>query len=66
VSQVWSKALADVDLCLARRIEAERFTCSALSGLAVQAMLQGGPLRLHRELEVLKSATLRLLTQPAD
>ena len=66
VSQVWSKALADVDLCLARRIEAERFACSALSGLAVQAMLQGSPLRLHQELEILKSATLRLLTQPAD
>jgi len=66
VSQVWSKALADVDLCLARRIEAERFACSALSGLAVQAMLQGGPLRLHQELEVLKCATLRLLTQPVD
>jgi AcrR family transcriptional regulator len=66
VSQVWSKALAGVDLCLARRIEAERFACSALSGLAVQAMLQGGPLRFHQELEILKSATLRLLTQPAD
>ena len=66
VSQVWSKALADVDLCLARRMEAERFACSALSGLAVQAMLQSGPLRLHRELEILKSAILCLLTQPAD
>jgi hypothetical protein len=66
VSQVWSKALADVDLCPARRIEAERFACSALSGLAVQAMLQGGPLRLDQEFEMLKSATLLLLTRPAD
>jgi AcrR family transcriptional regulator len=65
VSQVWSKALADVDLCPARRIETERFACSALSGLAVQAMLQGGPLHLHQELEIIKGATLRLLTRPA-
>jgi AcrR family transcriptional regulator len=67
VSQVWSKAFADVDLCLARRIEAERFACSALSGLAVQMMLQGSPpLRVRQELEILKNAILRLLTQPAD
>jgi AcrR family transcriptional regulator len=65
VSQVWSKALADVDLCPARRMEAEGFACSALSGLAVQAMLQCGTLRPHPELEILKSATLRLLTRPA-
>lgn len=63
-SRVWTKALADVDLCLARRIEAERFASAALSGLAVKAMLRGSPLRVNQELEILKSATLRLLTQP--
>ncbi len=65
VGRVWNKALADADLSPAQRDEAEGFACAALSGLAVRAMLQGGPLRVHRELEMLKKNTLRLLTRPA-
>ena len=64
MSRVWSKALADVDLSPTQQIEAERFTCAALSGLAAQAMLQGSPLRVRQELETLKQATLRLLARP--
>ncbi|HEY5656879.1 MAG TPA: TetR/AcrR family transcriptional regulator [Myxococcota bacterium] len=61
VCQAWSKAFADVDLSRERRLEAERFACSALSGLAVQAMLEGGPLQVRQELAILKTAIARLL-----
>ena len=64
VSRVWSRALADVDLGPAQHVEAERFTCAALSGLAVQTMLQGSPLRARQDLEMLKQAALRLLARP--
>jgi AcrR family transcriptional regulator len=66
VSDVWSKALADVDVDASQRAEAGRFACAALSGLAVQAMLQGNRSQVRLDLESLKQATLRLLTQPVD
>jgi AcrR family transcriptional regulator len=66
VSDVWGRALADVDVGESQRDEAERFACAALSGLAVQAMLQGNRSQIRLDLELLKRATLRLLSQSAD
>jgi AcrR family transcriptional regulator len=65
VREAWRSALADADLDEAQRVEAERFACAVLSGLAVQAMLRGGETCVRRELKMLERATLRLLARSA-
>jgi AcrR family transcriptional regulator len=61
VDRLWTRILAEERIDVARRRLAEAFAFSALTGLAVQSMIQHGDDGIRDELEVLKQTLLRLL-----
>ena len=66
VDGLWRRVFADVDVPAERHLEAQIFTFAALSGLAVQVMLQRSRDHIERELAIVARTVLRLLEEAEE